>query len=728
MIHDMIKTWQMLLSLILGMGCFTAAHAQDGRIPAPVSVIIDSFKSIQELPQPGWVIKEGSTPLSIQDVLKGDIKDGEVLAIDSNEKVIKHFEKYWFAIEFRSKVDLHNWLLHVENPYEGFGYISNFSEIKSYSLQKGQLAATGITGFYVPASERDFKSRHTQSLLNLSLSSGSSLILWVHINKNYTLTTFFPRLSLYDPTIALPPFINESGNLLLFGSFMMIWILSLIMFLYIRDKTSIWFLIFTTLLAVDNLTIWPSDPLTSLFYPENPKIGLYVGVWTSLLMISSLLQFSRIFVGLPMKHKKLNKILLIANWVLLFSGFILFHLTEYFENIGFNMVFMLIFPIIYLAAVTTYLILNDPLSRFMGLAILLFTIPQLIPLPENNFMAYSGLLITVVIGVGYRIKMLFQERIQAEEEKKDLLVHQNKLLEKQVADRTVELHDSLHELKSTQTQLIQQEKLASLGELTAGIAHEIQNPLNFVNNFAEVSTELVEELKQEANAENTAEVLALAADLEQNLQKINHHGQRADAIVKNMLQHSRTTAGEKQATNLNALADEYLRLAYHGLRAKDKGFNCTLDTYYDLKLPQVEVVPQDIGRVLLNLYINAFYAVQQKAKLVPAGDEAEDGGYRPTVKVSTSKVGDWVEIRVRDNGTGMPESVKSKIFQPFFTTKPTGEGTGLGLSLSYDIITKGQGGDLQVETVEGKFTELVLRLPLQDAVVNQIPSGSAIKG
>jgi two-component system, NtrC family, sensor kinase len=274
------------------------------------------------------------------------------------------------------------------------------------------------------------------------------------------------------------------------------------------------------------------------------------------------------------------------------------------------------------------------------------------------------------------------------------------------------LNKTLTDLKATQSQLIQAEKMASLGELTAGIAHEIQNPLNFVNNFSEVSGELMEELEQELDMGNVQEAKVISSDIKQNLQKIHHHGQRADAIVKNMLQHSRTTAGEKQLTNLNNLADEYLRLAYHGLRSKDKSFTCTLDTFYDLKLEKVEVVPQDIGRVLLNLFNNAFYAVQQRQKL---GQE----DYQPTVTVSTHRQeGQQVEIRVRDNGTGMPESVKQKIFQPFFTTKPTGQGTGLGLSLSYDII-KGHGGELQVESVEGEFTEFMVQLPVIQLAHNQ---------
>ncbi|WP_018622237.1 ATP-binding protein [Spirosoma luteum] len=289
-------------------------------------------------------------------------------------------------------------------------------------------------------------------------------------------------------------------------------------------------------------------------------------------------------------------------------------------------------------------------------------------------------------------------------EKQQILSAQNETLERQVAERTTELHQSLTDLKATQTQLIQKEKLASLGELTAGIAHEIQNPLNFVNNFSEVSAELVSELKDELTKGDTDEAKAIADDLAQNLQKITHHGSRVSAIVKGMLEHSRTVTGERQLTELNALADEYLRLAYQGLKAKDKGLNWDLVTDFASDLGPIEVVPQEIGRVLLNLYTNAFYALQQKLKTAPIE-------YHPTVWVSTHHLANAVEMRIKDNGTGIPESVKSKIFQPFFTTKPTGEGTGLGLSLSYDIVTKGHGGRLSVESVEGDGSEFVITLP-----------------
>lgn len=292
----------------------------------------------------------------------------------------------------------------------------------------------------------------------------------------------------------------------------------------------------------------------------------------------------------------------------------------------------------------------------------------------------------------------------------------NNQLDTLVAKRTAELTQQKNELENTvkllqatQQQLIQQEKLASLGELTAGIAHEIQNPLNFVNNFSEVSMELVDEMEEEFNKGDKEEAMAIAADIKQNLEKIIHHGKRADAIVKNMLQHSRSNSGEKQPTDINALADEYLRLSYHGLRAKDKMFNSSMVTELDPALPKVNVISQDIGRVLLNLFNNAFYAVQQRHNQV--GDT-----YKPEVRVSTKLITSAsgarkIEIKVTDNGTGIPDDVKGKILQPFFTTKPTGEGTGLGLSLSYDIVVKGHAGTIDIESKEGEKTEFTIRLP-----------------
>jgi two-component system NtrC family sensor kinase len=267
--------------------------------------------------------------------------------------------------------------------------------------------------------------------------------------------------------------------------------------------------------------------------------------------------------------------------------------------------------------------------------------------------------------------------------------------------------DSFIELQETQKQLVQKEKMASLGELTAGIAHEIQNPLNFVNNFAELNTELIFEMKDEIEKGNIAGVKTIANDIDINEQKIKHHGKRADAIVKAMLQHTRMTAGQKELTDINALADEYLRLGYHGLRAKDKSFNTTLQTDFNKNSGKINIVAQDIGRLLLNLYNNSFYAVTEKKNALGS----MPGVYEPTVSVSTERVGDKIEIRVKDNGNGIPQKVLDKIFQPFFTTKPTGQGTGLGLSLSYDII-KAHGGEITVEAAENEGTEFKIILPV----------------
>ncbi|MGG9962199.1 sensor histidine kinase [Ferruginibacter sp. SUN106] len=287
-----------------------------------------------------------------------------------------------------------------------------------------------------------------------------------------------------------------------------------------------------------------------------------------------------------------------------------------------------------------------------------------------------------------------------------------RLLQKQKSETDLQKEKAdaaLQELKATQSQLIQSEKMASLGELTAGIAHEIQNPLNFVNNFSEVSNELIDEMNEELNKGDIEEAKAISSDIKQNLEKINHHGKRADAIVKGMLQHSQSSNGKKEPTDINKLADEYLRLAYHGLRAKDKSFNATLKTDFDESIGNINIIPQDMGRVLLNLINNAFYAVQEVSK-EKSSFKNLTSLYEPAVSLSTKRAGNKVLISVTDNGNGIPQKILDKIFQPFFTTKPTGQGTGLGLSLAYDIV-KAHGGELNVQTKEGEGTTFTIQLP-----------------
>ena len=287
----------------------------------------------------------------------------------------------------------------------------------------------------------------------------------------------------------------------------------------------------------------------------------------------------------------------------------------------------------------------------------------------------------------------------------------NKMLEERVAQRTTELkyqkeelQNTLENLRATQTQLIQKEKMASLGELTAGIAHEIQNPLNFINNFSDLNTEILEEMKGEINNGNPSEAIALADSIMANNEKITYHGKRADAIVKGMLQHSRQNSGVKETIDINALTDEYLRLSYHGLRATNKNFNAALKTYFDPAAGKISIIPQDLGRVFLNLFNNAFYSVNEKKISL-------NGTFEPTVTVTTKRINGKIEIKVTDNGNGIAPKSIDKIFQPFFTTKPSGQGTGLGLSLSYDIITKGHGGEIKVDTKEGEYTAFTILLP-----------------
>ncbi|HMK24713.1 MAG TPA: ATP-binding protein [Chitinophagaceae bacterium] len=331
------------------------------------------------------------------------------------------------------------------------------------------------------------------------------------------------------------------------------------------------------------------------------------------------------------------------------------------------------------------------------------------------FLYTSGLFLSTPLSLLIYVAIRFREIIkevqqnakqvvQLSEEKKEQAIRQQKILQEEVNRQTAEIRTTLDNLKTTQSQLIQSEKMASLGELTAGIAHEIQNPLNFVNNFSEVSNELLDEMKTKLDDGNTEEAKSLADDVKQNLEKILHHGKRADAIVKGMLQHSRSSSGQKESTDINTLADEYLRLAYHGLRAKDKSFNAAMKTDYDESIGLIKVMPQDMGRVILNLITNAFYAVTERKKLQPEG-------YEPVVAVATKKLNDRIEVSVKDNGTGIPQKVLDKIFQPFFTTKPTGQGTGLGLSLSYDIV-KAHNGELKLETREGEGTTFIISIPV----------------
>jgi two-component system, NtrC family, sensor kinase len=447
------------------------------------------------------------------------------------------------------------------------------------------------------------------------------------------------------------------------------------------------------------------------------------------LLSAGIILFLRNSLNTAIRNPELDEKLKKA-WILIFvvSIFIYVFSEKYSDETFYNFFFAFVIYIIYKAN-------NPKVARMLLIAI----IPVFIINNFNNISAYyfpnnfiikstkefSDIALFWMFGFGvYSQRASKRERAQAKKDKedRDKLEAQKNSLEYQVAERTAEiteqkvaLENTVATLKATQNQLIHAEKMASLGELTAGIAHEIQNPLNFVNNFSEVSTELATEMKEELATGNMQFVNEIADDLIKNLEKITLHGKRASSIVTGMLMHSRTSTGEKELTDINALADEYLSLSYHGLRAKDKSFNAEIKTDFAPNLPKINIIPQDMGRVLLNLINNAFYAVQQR-NLAGLNE-----GYKPIVTVSTKLISDAnssigskraIFVSISDNGSGMSPETKAKIFQPFFTTKPTGQGTGLGLSLAYDIITKGHGGTIECESVEGVGTEFLVKLPV----------------
>ena len=480
--------------------------------------------------------------------------------------------------------------------------------------------------------------------------------------------------------------------------------------------------IFSSLLVLFHLNIYAGEPVI------HPQWLLYINVAAKILFFVLLLLLLKTVLEIfTIQLKGFNVVLFTGAVIFSMAGLIKGLIDLYsIQNQTFLVIVAGLSPFVNLAVVLFWAIVSFKKTgtpqRVVASGILLFLVLALIyGLFKTENGSYTQLNIVTAICLCFPLSLLVyvvlrfreinknivlnaQQIVALSEEKRVLAEEQQKHLEVQVHERTLELQNSLTDLKATQSQLIQSEKMASLGELTAGIAHEIQNPLNFVNNFSEVNKELLTEMNEEIVKGNFDEVKALAKDVTDNEEKIIFHGKRADAIVKGMLQHSRSSSGVKESTDINALADEYLRLAYHGLRAKDKSFNATMKTDYDESIGNINIIPQDIGRVILNLITNAFYAVDEKKK--QTGND-----YEPTVSISTKKINNEVVISISDNGNGIPDTIREKIFQPFFTTKPTGQGTGLGLSLAYDIV-KAHGGELTVKTKEKEGTGFNIKLPL----------------
>ena len=597
-----------------------------------------------------------------------------------------------------------------------------------------------LTGTTVPWSKRDGLKRNTTVIY--IIQPGEELLIYERDNFDYLINTpDFIEIRFGFTDKVMQDYYDDNDSSVfpsfIFGVFLLAALFNLYFFLIVRGRI---YLFFSLTLLFHGISRFLTS--NDIFFREHPILKWYFVQGFGVFYFFFLIHFVRYFFETFKYFVRWDKYLIglsiyyILNFILLKKGIIPF---EYEDVIGPGIVMfsilitfilflrshvkgvrlaiLAVLPVICIMCIPFLVVLFKLLNEYTG-----------IPMPaflkwvwlNNRFPVFEQIgLVWALIFFSWSLFQRFQqlqmkiaeetlakERLAKEKEieRNQLIAQQKVQLEKEVEERTAELRQSLQDLKSTQSQLIQSEKMASLGELTAGIAHEIQNPLNFVNNFSEVNKELLVEMKDEMDKGNLDDAKAIANDVIENQEKINQHGKRADAIVKGMLQHSQNSSGIKEPTNINKLADEYLRLAYHGLRAKDKSFNATMKTDFDETIGKINIVPQDIGRVILNLITNAFYAVTERKN-------QQQDSYEPTVLVSTKKINGKVEIKVADNGNGIPQKILDKIFQPFFTTKPTGQGTGLGLSLSYDIV-KADGGEIKVNTKEGEGSEFIIHLPL----------------
>ncbi len=709
--------YSLLLTLLIGVKTFS----QSG-LPAPFEINTDTITTTL-LPDSNWqILYEKDTKLKLNDVLR-PLYSSQFSRPYKVPKVL-FYQNIWIRYKIKNNLDKPIDITIPQNVSRGDVYISDKEgKWKHY-----------VNGHSVPWSKRDGLKK-LMHITHTILPHSDITIYERNIFKG-ELIDIAVAIGLKE-NVVYKNYIENDGfsfidvNILVFAGFLLFaFVFNLFFYYIIREKV---YLVYSIFLLLTDLICF-KEQIFHLFFRENPdaytfSLNVFIGLSYNLFFITILL-----FLQVSKNYPRWKRMLLIGNtgvlimlvvYLLTYSGVLPFHYSEKSNKIALVLIILLIIGII--VTIIIDLFKKRRFARLFALAICPSLILQLtgslfgeiLPAWFLNLFIISLYWAVIVISWSLfdRFKFVLHENARQalekeqliraqQEERNKIMVKQKEDLEQQVTERTSQLTQSLHDLKQAQSQLIQSEKMASLGELTAGIAHEIQNPLNFVNNFSDVNAELIEELKSELLADNKEEAISIADDIKENEQKISHHGKRADAIVKGMLQHSRASTGEKEPTDINALADEYLCLAYQGQRAKDKSFNVKLITDFDPTIGKINIIPQDIGRVLLNLYNNAFYACTETYK-----NKDTERSRSATVWVSTQKKGNNVLISVKDNGPGIPPNIIDKIFQPFFTTKPTGQGTGLGLSLSYDIV-KAHGGEIKVETKEADYAEFVIVLPI----------------
>ena len=688
------------------------------------------------LPDRFWqMLEDKEGKLSFEEVSKSPIAEKFHYNAAISPQYDRSIHGYWFRYVLKNTMD------HVAKICLGDNFNKRSDQSEFYLITGNGEVTHQVNGLLTPWSKLNGLKEYL--LIPIELKPGEQIAVYRRVFTSYTWpwgswdniwvgfnSTEKAMQKIY--TIAGTDYLNAIHNSFIFGMLAFASLFIFFFFLIIKEKVYLYFSLYLLDLGIGRFNT--NNEMYDTFFREFPLLYLYISSFIWFFSIFFLVHFIRHLLNTKLYLPRWDKFLIGLNFlyaltylldrILTFSGSYNSAINSVIDYeiwllaLSVPATFLLSLKWFKTNKVLTWVIL--PLQSIWSICVVFvmsysrFGNPVQVNWLRANWLLFETILLScLVIAFSWILlqrfvdlkKQIVQKELEKEIERSKLIEKQKIELEEQVTKRTAELKQSLDNLKATQSQLIQSEKMASLGELTAGIAHEIQNPLNFVNNFSEVNKELLEEMKEEIDKGNLAEVKIIANDVIVNEQKINHHGKRADAIVKGMLQHSRNSSGVKEPTDINALADEYFRLAYHGLRAKDKSFNAIMKTDFDKNLCNINIIPQDIGRVILNLITNAFYVVDEKTK---SGIE----NYEPTVSVSTKKDNGNVEIRVKDNGNGIPKKVIDKIFQPFFTTKPTGQGTGLGLSLSYDIV-KAHGGELKVETKEGEGSEFIIHLPIK---------------
>ena len=675
--------------------------------------IVDPKVQVHNLKNFTSVLIDSSNKLTIQEIASGKLNSRFQPHSGMVQLEAQPYITYWLKLTLSVSSDVQNWWLLLTSSPE-IGVITQHGYVDAWVIDRtNHVTQHERTGVLVPRSQKSIKENPALNRVFFSAKAGETKNVYLRIYNEFD-PGITSSIQLRNPVAGFP---TEKYLGLIFGSGAAFFfsIISFFFFFFVRDKAYLFFGLYALTLSQHYLILHPDIPFIDVYMPEYPYLVTPVFMLLTIGGFIFFALFGRSFINLAQLSKRLDTI---VKWVIIvWCAYLITMLTLmivtrrlfFYEG---HFIFMFLF-ILFLIRVAFF---KTILARFYvagALWLLCFTILGIFwydALPFNPWpIGQGGQILIYAAGLAYKMRLNEKARAQADvirlrNVELANLYEESRRQKEEIEVQKKHADDALVELKAAQAQLIQNEKMASLGELTAGIAHEIKNPLNFVNNFSEVNTELIDEMQQEIDKGNLSDVRSIATSIQNNLQKITNHGKRADDIVKSMLQHSRTSTGVKEPTNINALADEYLRLAYHGLRAKDKSFTATTKTDFDESIGNINIIPQDIGRVILNLITNAFYATSEKLKI-------NSTAYEPIVSVSTKKGKDKVEVKVKDNGNGIPQKLLDKIFQPFFTTKPTGQGTGLGLSLSYDIV-KAHGGELKVHTKEGEGSEFIIQLPL----------------